>query len=292
VRVAVTGASGFIGGRVARALEQMGHEVQSFGRRPPSQLVHHAPNNVEWDIAHGPRDLSDVEAVVHCAARVGQWGHEAAYAAVNVRGTQHVVDSTPTTARMVYVSSGSVHHTGHVPAYARTKRLAESVVLESGRCAIVLRPHIVYGPGDTTLWPRVRDARRNSVLRLPGDGTNRVAVTHVDNLVHAVERALVVSPLTGTFDIADSIEPSMRELLETMFARHGESVHLQLVPRGVAWPVATLMESVWSLLGRTTDPPLTRYLVQSLADPFSYDIEPARQQLGYRPTHTFCDGPL
>jgi len=292
MRVAVTGASGFIGGRIARALEALGHEVQSFGRRPCSQLTNDVPNYVEWDITRGARVLADVEAVVHCAAHVRQWGRDALFHAVNVRGTQHVVHSALATARIVYVSSGSVYHTNHLPAYARTKLLGESIVLESGRPAIVLRPHIVYGPGDTTLWPRVLEARRGTRLRLPGDGDNRVSVTHVDNLVHAVGRALTNRHVTGVFDIADGVVPTMRELLETMFARRGEAVRIQTVSRSVAWAAAAAFEACWTVLGRTSEPPLTRYLVQSLADPFLLDIEPARRQLGYAPTHTFRDGPL
>jgi len=292
VRVAVTGASGFIGGRIARALAALGHEVQSFGRRPFAQLTNDAPNYVEWDITGGRRELTNVDAIVHCAAQVGQWGSDTLFHAVNVGGTQHVVNSSLATARIVYVSSGSVYHTSHLPAYARTKLLGESIVLESGRPAIILRPHIVYGPGDTTLWPRVRDARLGTRLQLPGDGNNRVSVTHVDNLVHAVERALSTTHVRGVFDIADGVVPTMRALLETMFARHGEVVRIQTVPRSVAWAAAAALEACWTLLSRTSDPPLTRYLVQSLADPFRLDIEPARRQLGYAPTHTFLDGPL
>ncbi len=292
MRVAVTGASGFIGGRVACALAAAGHDVWSYGRREASQLSTRVPNYASWDITEGVRDLWHVDAVVHCAAHVGQWGNSSPYEAINVVGTRHVMESVSEAARIVYVSSGSVYHTGHLPAYARTKLLGESVVLASGRSAIVLRPHIVYGPGDTTLWPRVRDARRGTRLLLPGDGRNRVSVTHVDNLVHAVERALTVGQVKGVFDIADRETPAIRDLLETMFARHGEAVRISPVPRAAAWVAASAFEATWTLLRRATDPPLTRYLVQSLADPFTLDIEPAQRQLGYEPTHNFRDGPL
>lgn len=292
MRIAVTGASGFIGGRVACALEAAGHQIWSYGRRESAALTTRVPYYSSWDIATGPRDLAHVDAIVHCAAQVGQWGSLASYDTVNVQGTRHVVESVSRRARVIYVSSGSVYHTHHATAYARTKLQAEAIVMAEERSAIVLRPHIVYGPGDTTLWPRVREARRGTLLFLPGDGKNRVSVTHVDNLVHSIERSLAASHVGGVFDIADRESPTMRELLKTMFARHGVPVRIRTLPRSVAWSAATVFEALWRVLRRSGDPPLTRYLVQSLADPFTRDIGPAGRELGYAPIHGFRDGPL
>lgn len=295
MRVAVTGASGFIGGRIARALAASGHAVKAFGRREATQLEHYVPNYQRWDLTEGPYALGHVDAVVHCAAHVAQWGSTEQFAAVNVRGSGHVMDSVPSSTRIVYVSSGSVRHGTEaraLPPYARTKLLGEQIVRQRSANTVVLRPHIVYGPGDTTLWPRVRSARRGTRLLVPGSGQNRVAVTHVDNLVHAVECALDTSSPGGVYDIADAIAPTVHELLTTMFARYDEPVSITYVPRPLAYAAAVSVEAAWTLLQRRSDPPLTRYVVQNLADAFPLDIEAAMRELHYAPRYTYLDGPL
>ncbi len=269
--------------------------MQSFGRRDAAHLEHPLPNYQRWDLAHGPYALGDMDAVVHCAAHVAQWGGQHEFEMVNVRGTEHVVESMPAAARMVYVSSGSVHHTTQpdsLPPYARTKQRGEAIALSRAAKAVVLRPHIVYGPGDTTLWPRVRDARRGTRLLVPGNGQNCVAVTHVDNLVHAVERALHASSPAGVYNIADETAPRVHDLLTTMFARYNEPVEITYIPRPVAWTAALALEAAWTVLQRQSDPPLTRYVVQSLADPFPLDISAAKAVLQYAPHYTYRDGPL
>jgi nucleoside-diphosphate-sugar epimerase len=129
-------------------------------------------------------------------------------------------------------------------------------------------------------------------LLVPGDGANRVAVTHVDNLVHAVERALATQTPGGVYNIADAIAPTVHELLTTMFARYNVPVSITYVPRPVAYAAALAFETAWSLLQRTTDPPLTRYVVQSLADAFPLEISEAITQLQYEPQYTYVNGPL
>ncbi len=294
-RVAVTGASGFIGGRIARALHAAGHDVRSFGRRPAAQLTDALPRYETWDITDGPIPLADVDVVVHSAAHVSSWGDEANFTAVNVTGTQHVVQSVAPHVRFIYLSSGSIYVDADdpsMPSYGRSKRNGERIALGRDGPTIVLRPRIVYGPGDTTLWPRIRGARRGRRLFVPGNGRNRVSVTHVDHVVHAVERAMSSCAPDGQFDIADDVVPTMDSLLRTMFARHALDVDLVFVPRAIAWAAAAGLEHAWRLGGLAGEPPLTRYAVKNLADTCQLDCSPACQQLGYTPTFSYLDGPL
>jgi nucleoside-diphosphate-sugar epimerase len=299
-RVVVTGASGFVGGRVARALEAAGATVLCFGRRPASALASPLPQYASWDLAAGPRALGPVDAVVHCAAHVAQWGAARTFAEVNERGTQHLLASLEMPTPVVYVSTASVYDGARsprrLPPYAATKQRAEQLVQQSGHPSVVLRPHVIYGPGDTTLWPRVRAAVRGGVLRVPGTGEGAISVTHVDNLVHAIERALAVlgdgEASLPPFDIADAHAPRVAELLRTVFARQAEPVRLRFVPEPMALGVAVVSEAVWQLFRRSGEPPLTRYVVRQLARPSVLDIRPAQRLLDYAPRCDYRTGPL
>ena len=303
MRVAVTGASGFAGSWIARELAAHGHEVHAFGRRPAADLAVPLPNYSQWDLVRDRGVVPSVDAVVHGAARVGHWGDEPAYRAVNVEGTRRVLAAFDNAEPFVHVSTSSVYDAGHggrltesAPAgheartaYARTKIEGERLVAASGRRAVILRPHIVYGPGDTTLLPRLLAARRRGWLAVPGNGANRVSVTHVLNLSHAVERSLLSAGAQGVFNIADAESPSVDELLQATFGRLGLPTRLVHIPRPVAWAAAWASETLARGLRARREPLLTRYVVASLADDHLLDISRARESLGYEPRSTFRD---
>ncbi|MDF1504560.1 NAD(P)-dependent oxidoreductase [Roseisolibacter sp. H3M3-2] len=321
MRIAVTGASGFVGGRVARALAAEGHTVLPYGRRPAAALADPPPGYVAWDVTAGPIAAPAVHAVVHCAARVDDWGPEEAFRAANVEGTRAVLETWPD-ARVVYVSTSSVYSDGvrtvgvreDAPtgdcahsAYARTKAAGEALVLALGARGVVLRPHVVYGPGDTTLlprvlaarWPRVRDpspdARRRlrRFLPVPDGGRHRVSSTHVDNLAHAVERALAAPGAHGAFNVADGGAPlTVAELLDRLLAAAGHPTELVAVPAGVAMAVASAAEWGWRAVGARRGPPLTRYAVAQLSAEHTLDTTRAREVLGYRPRWAAGAGPV
>jgi nucleoside-diphosphate-sugar epimerase len=290
-----------------RLLTAQGHTVFAYGRRPVTALAEPLPRYEQWDLCAGPTQAAEVEAVIHCAARVGDWGTDADYRRVNVQGTRVVLETFDGCERFVHVSSASVY-SGDRPnrqltedasvgsrlytAYARTKAEAEQLVLASGRPVVVLRPHIVYGPGDTTLMPRVLAARRLGCLAVPGNGRNRISITHVFNFVHAVECVLKSSVTHGTFNIADAEDASVDDLLRTLLPRCGITPRLLYVPRSIAWVAALMSERAWRLAGRSQAPRLTRYLVAKLADEHTLDSTRARTLLGYEPRHTFRDGPM
>ena len=307
MRVAVTGASGFVGGHLVTALAARGHEVLSYGRRPAADLRTPLPAYRSWDLATAPLADPGVDAVVHCAACVDDWGSLATFRAVNVQGTHAMLTTFASARRIVLISTASVYSddrplvdvsedapTGGrgLAGYARTKAEAERVLLAARPDAVILRPHIIYGPGDTTLLPRVLRSRRFGRLIVPGDGRNLLSTTHIEHLALATVLALELPNARGAYNVADAEPARAGELLGTILERVGAPTQLLFLPRLAAWQIAATLESVWPRRSNGRGPPFTRFAVRSLADPHTLDITRARCELGYAPRWTFRDGPL
>lgn len=292
VRVAVTGASGFCGAAVARAAYAAGAQVTCLGRRP-GPVGRHVP----WDAARDVPDLAGTGLVIHLAAAVGDPvpgpTAERAYRAVNVDGTARLLDALGERP-LVWVSSASVYRPGgaalvtedhptdgQLSAYGRTKAAGERLALAAG--AVVLRPRAVYGPGDTHLLPRLRQARRGRWLPVPGPDV-RLSLTAVENLADACLAAPGWPP--GAYNIADAGSYSRDAVLRAAFAALGDPVRLLRLPVGLADAAATAATSLAALTRRPAV--LTRYAVDQLARDMVLDTSRARAQ-GYRPHRSFAD---
>ncbi|MCG5215751.1 NAD-dependent epimerase/dehydratase family protein [Streptosporangium sp. KLBMP 9127] len=301
--VAVTGASGFVGGAVCRAAVAAGWDVRAYGRRAQVAAGHvaGAPYRA-WDITRAaPYRLPEVAAVIHCAGSVTDWGPPRGIWAANVTGTRNVAAGFPG-ARFVQVSTASVYDPfrptvrareeeapvrRYVNAYGASKAAAERVV--AGR-AVVLRPHAVYGKGDTTLLPRVLGAVRGRRLLAVGDGRQRISLTSVDNLVRACLLAASGPVDRGVFNVADAEPVVLDDALRAILAERNVPAEPYYLPAGLVHPVAAMAETVHRLLGVSRPPRLTRYAAGHLAVERTLDISAAMSTLRYHPTGTSFTG--
>ncbi|MFJ9645884.1 NAD-dependent epimerase/dehydratase family protein [Streptomyces sp. NPDC004244] len=288
IRIAVTGASGFCGGHVARAAAARGAQVVCVGRRPGPVGEHRF-----WDAASELPDLAGTDLVVHCAAAVGDPAPgspaEAEMHAVNVGGTERLLRAAGGRP-VVWVSSASVYdprpdrslvgeghpRTGQLNAYGRTKAEGEALALAAG--AVVLRPRAVYGPGDTTLLPRIVSRVRAGTLFLPGPDV-LLSLTAVENLADAALAAAGWTP--GAYNVADA-DPYARDATVLRVLRaHGITARVRHLPPGLARTAARAAEA----LARGGEPLLSRYAVDQLAHSVVLDLTRARTQ-GWTPRHT------
>jgi nucleoside-diphosphate-sugar epimerase len=303
--VAVTGATGFIGGHVVRALVARGDSVLAFGRREAPELEGiPAVSYCRWDIATGPINAPAVDAVVHCAGTVSDWGPDSLFQQVNVEGTDAVLGTFAGARRFVHVSTASVYDPlvpkrnvredasypdRYLNAYSRSKMLAEIAVRQLRPDAVILRPHAVYGRGDANLLPRLLAARRGGRQLLIGNGRNRISITHVANLTHGIERA-VDGKVSGIFNVADPMSPTLDELIQTFLEAARLPPRVVHVPAWCAWPVGAVAETIWALTRQRRPPLITRYLVAQLAQEYTLDLTRARRILGYEPQVDYHGG--
>lgn len=293
MRIAVTGASGFIGGRVASALVERGHSVVGFGRKPDG-WSHPRASYEQWDITRTTHP-GDFDAVVHSAALADDWAPISEAMLTNQIGTRHVVASFPG-ARFVHISTASVYDaftpnvkvlesaapvTKFLSTYSESKTAAEAELV--GVDAVVLRPHAVYGPGDTTLLPRIMAGIRGRRLLLPEGAAVTHTLTHVDNLVDAV--VLSLDGPAGIYNIGDDTDVLLSAVLKEFLVRRGRpDVTIRSIAYRTAFRAAAALEK---LPGR---PRFTRYAVTQIGRERTLDLTAARELLGYRPRPTSLSG--
>jgi 2-alkyl-3-oxoalkanoate reductase len=319
VHALVTGAGGFLGRYIAEQLVARGDTVRALVLRKTPAL-----ESLGIECVHGDlRELADVrracrgaQVVFHVAAVAGLWGPWHRYYDANVLGTKNVISGCTHegVTRLVFTSSPSVTFAGRdqcgvdesapyprrwLAHYPHTKALAEQMILKANgehhllTCA--LRPHLIWGPRDQHLIPRLLDRAKKGQLRQVGDGQNTIDAVYVENVAAAHLLA------------ADVLRPDAPACGKAYFITNGEPVNcwqwineiLQLaglpsVERRVslrtAYAAGAILEAVWTLLGRSDEPRMTRFLAAQLGRSHYFDITAARRDLGYEPRISMAEG--
>jgi nucleoside-diphosphate-sugar epimerase len=314
VKVLVTGASGFLGGAVAAAVRDAGHEVRTFQRRPSGVVGVDDVLGTMTDAAAVGRAVDGVEAVVHLAAKVSLAGDPADFERVNVEGTRTLLAAARAAgvSRFVFVSSPSVAHTGSsisgdgaAPAspsqargdYARTKAAAELLALAAdapGFAVVAVRPHLVWGQGDTQLVGRIVDRAARGRLPLLDSGAALMDSCYVDNAASAMVAALDradADEVHGNAYVVTNGEPRpVADLLDGICRASGVPTPRWHVPAGLARAAGSVVEAVWRVRPGEDEPPMTRFLAEQLSTSHWFDQRRTRRDLRWEPSVSIDEG--
>lgn len=310
--VLVTGASGMLGREVVLELLREGHEVRVLQRGPSALAgVDEARGSITDPVVVAAA-MQGVDAVVHLAAKVSLAGDPAEFEQVNVAGTGIVLDAAEAAGvgRFVHISSPSVAHGGSAligvgaePAdpdaargeYARTKAMGELLALardRAGFAVVVIRPHLVWGPGDPQLVERIVDRARRGRLPLLDDGTALIDSTYVANAASAIAAALAHAETAhGRPYVVTNGEPRpVGELLAGICRAAGVKPPVFSVPAGVARAAGAVVERVWSVRPGTDEPPMTQFLAEQLSTAHWFDQRDTRAALHWTPSVSIDEG--
>lgn len=312
--VLVTGATGLVGSHVTQQATELGLHVKTLCRETADtrQLQNWGVDIITGHL-NDERALSaacaDVDAVVHCAARVGDWGPTAEYRKVNVEGTQRLIDAALRTDRLkrwVQISSLGVYpatdhfgtdettapSTKGIDGYTLTKVESEQLVLNEHHRrqlpAVVLRPGFIYGPGDRTVLPRLMERLRDNKFAYLGNTDKLMNNTFVGNLCEAIWQALSHEDAVGmVYNIRDPRAVTKREFIETICESAQLKTPTKVVPLHIAKALSAVMETTWKLMRRKTAPLVNSARIKFLGLNLDFDISKAQSHLGYNPSTDF-----
>lgn len=312
------GGSGFLGRHLVDQLLAHGQRVRVLSRTAQPDLM---AAGVECAIG----DLRDqaalllacegVDTVYHTAALPGIWGAWDKYHAVNTLGTENLLAASHTqgVARFIYTSSPSVVYDGqpHVRAdeslpyperylchYPETKALAERAVL-AANCdrllTVALRPHLIWGPRDNHLIPRLLERAQSGQLRQVGDGTNEISMAYVENVASAhrqvAEALRPRAACAGRAYFINEPEPvRLWDWVNQLIALAGLPPVRKRISSRTAYALGATMEAVYSLFRWESEPRMTRFLAAQLSQSHSYRIDAAMRDWGYQPYVTVAEG--
>jgi nucleoside-diphosphate-sugar epimerase len=313
MEILVTGGTGFLGRHLAKALLANGHRVHLMGRNfaQVGALLAGGAVPVYADL----RDreavraaCANVDVVYHVGALSAPWGKRTDFYEINAGGTEAVLAGCLVhhVGRLIYVSSPSVVFDGRdqynvtekiayprkfASVYSLTKKLGEDIINRAAPNiqTVILRPKAIFGPGDSSLLPRLISAAHQKRLPQIGNGRNLVDLTYVENIVHALLLALDASNAVGkTYTITNDEHVLLWEVIRTVLQQLDLSTNLRQVPLPVALAAASLMEVRAAVTGK--EPLLTRYSAAILGRTQTYNISAARRDLGYAPCVPFATG--
>jgi len=318
MKVLVTGGGGFLGGAIVRRLVERGDTVLTLARGDYPALRELGVETQRGDIAkYADVDAAvrGCEAVVHTAAKAGAWGPYLDYFDANVAGTQNVINACKRhgIAKLVYTSTPSVAFAGtdqeggnesspypekFLAAYPKTKAAAEHMLLSANSehlATIALRPHLIWGPGDTQLGPRIVERARAGKLRIVGSGKQLVDATYVDNAAHAhvlaLDRVAPGAACAGKPYYITNGEPwPIADIMNGILAAAGMPPVTKHIAPSVAYAAGVVLEGLYTLLRKHDEPPMTRFVARQLGTAHWYDVSAAQRDLGYAPIVSMRDG--
>ncbi len=318
MKIMVTGGSGFLGSAICAQLRSRGHLVTAYQRGSSDHLEQMGVTVVRGSITDAgslENAMQGIDAVIHTAAKAGIWGSYDSYYGPNVTGTANVISSCRKNGvhKLVFTSSPSVVHAGgdieggdeslpypdHFNSpYPATKALAEQQVLAANGPelhTVSLRPHLIWGPGDSHLLPHLRERAKKGKLKLPGPD-KLIDTVYIDNAAKAHLLALdklITRPETvgGKRYFISNDEPvPQREIIGGLLQAAGLEVDIQAISPRIAMAAGTVLELVWKLFRLKSEPPVTRWSAEHLSTAHWYNISAAKRDFGYVAEVSIAEG--
>ena len=305
MRILITGGSSLLGRTVADQLVARGEEVTCFQRRPSGSTARDHLGDIT-DAEAVRRATRSTDAVIHLAALVAPKARWTDMASVNIEGTGHVLRAAMDCERFVHISSPSVAFRNTAASgegaggadydgrdgYTRSKAIAERLVLGSTTVpTVVIRPHLVWGPGDTQLIGRIVDRARAGRLVLPDHGRALVDTTYADDAAAAILAALDAcvpgSEALGHAWVVTGAEPRpLRDLIDAILRAAGEAIEPRSIPAPIASALGSIIERVWP----GDEPPLTHFAARQLSVAHWFDQRETQRVLRWAPSVGLDEG--
>jgi nucleoside-diphosphate-sugar epimerase len=317
VKVLVTGTGSLLLGGIASELVRRGDDVVCLQRRSSAFVGHQNAHQVLADICDADavaQAAQGCDAIIHGAARVGIVGSQKEFFDTNVTGTKNILQAAEqhSISRLVFVSTPSVAHTGDsligAPAgeaeigrsrsyYAESKAIAERTVLNARNehlAVVAIRPHLVWGPGDTQLVGRIVERAASGHLAVIGTGNALVDSTYIDNAISAHIAALdalhIGSACDGKAYVISNGEPrTVNELMRSMCGAAGIPFEPRHVSLAMGIRLGSVIERLWPLM-KSSEPPLTRFVAEQLGTAHWFDQRAVQQDLGWTPQVSLDEG--
>jgi len=318
MKVLVTGGGGFLGSAICHQLLARGDDVIAYQRSASEELKKLGIQIVQGSITDAEllnAALKGVDAVIHTAAKAGIWGVYDDYFGPNVTGTENVISACLTNGihKLVFTSSPSVTHAdGDIEGgdeslpyaehynspYPATKALAEQMIM-AANCpelhTVSLRPHLIWGPGDNHLLPKLLERAKSGKLKLPGP-EKLIDTIYIDNAakVHllALDRLQSDPEIVGgkTYFVSNDEPLPQSQIIGGLLKAAGLEVDIQSISPRIAIAAGTLLETGWKLFGLKSEPPITRWSAEHLSTAHWYDISAAKRDLGYTIETSIAEG--
>lgn len=314
MKILITGAGGFLGRHLLKDLLKRGYEVTNFSRSNYPDLKELGVPTIQGDLVDEDAVInacSGMDAVFHLASKVGMWGDYKDYYDINVQGTKNIIKACRINGikKLVYTSSPSTvfgkkdlcgvnesqsYPRSYLNHYAKTKALAEKEVLKANDCELAtvsLRPHLIFGPGDTHLFPRIVEMAKKGRLKQVGDGKNKVDVIYVQNAVDAhlmaFDKLEINSLVAGKVYFIGQEKPVVLwDFIDEILKRYNEKPVDTMISYKAAYTVATILELIYKFFSIKKEPPMTRFVAKQLSCSHYFSHKNAEKDLGYFPKIT------
>ena len=310
MKVAVTGAGGFLGRALVDGLIDAGYEPLAIVKKEEAAALYRTRgiNAIPCDLSREDGCagfLENYDALVHCAALTRDFGRWEEFRKFNIETTRNVMAAALSagTKRIIHISTTAVYgnernHYGTdeeevlgqrvVDPYSRSKIVADEIVLnfiaQNNLCATVLRFGNIWGPGDLNILPFVVHGLKSKRLMIEGGGDNVLSLTFIDNAVTAILLALESPNSCGRiFNVTDGIRVTSKKFISDIIAILGIKYSLRNIPYPLIYSMGYFFEQLYILTNRKSKPPLTRFAARILKYHAGFDISRAMTELEYHP---------